>query len=291
MFKKTVHLFSLLFALLINLSVMAATPKAYPPYPDIWGYDLSNFPAIKWQSASVEGYPMDNGDIWFLITYSYDTKFLADFSDDESNFKYMLIKFFKGEQIELSEKGRENFFKIINKQKLFSKPSYNQEFIFSDNSKLKFSPNHSSSKCFSPDFYDQYFLKTDSKGQEKRFSILEAASQVTILFDGGLGERCGAPFYYQKLRTLSVIIPLKDDTFIVFDNGSNLILRFNKNFETKFKPVTSVKIQGNYIMRNFFVIDYSVIENLEKEYPGNCIPFYQNIHDGLLSYFHKKYSK
>ena len=44
-------------------------------------------------------------------------------------------------------------------------------------------------------------------------------------------------------------------------------------------------------MRNFFVIDYSVIENLKKEYPGNSIPFYQNIHDGLLSYLHEKYNK
>ena len=44
-------------------------------------------------------------------------------------------------------------------------------------------------------------------------------------------------------------------------------------------------------MRNFFVMDYSVIEDLTKKYPGQSIPFYQNIHDGLLSYFHEKYNK
>ena len=103
-------------------------------------------------------------------------------------------------------------------------------------------------------------------------------------------DRNGSPFYYQKLHLLNEIIALKDDTFIVFENEGNLILRFDKDLKTKFKPITPVRIRDNYIMRNFFVIDYSLIENLEKKYQAQSDSFYQNIHDDLLSYFHKKYN-
>lgn len=99
----------------------------------------------------------------------------------------------------------------------------------------------------------------------------------------------GAEFFYQKLYRLRNIIPLKDDTFIAFSRNSNLIIRFNKNLETQFKPVAPVQIQGDYIMRNFFVIDYALIENLKKEYPGSPMPFYQYVHDGLLNHLHEKY--
>ena len=169
--------------------------------------------------------------------------------------------------------------------------SYDQEFHFSDGSKFKFRPNPSGGKCFRPDFYEQYFLKTNPQGQEKKYTILVAEPQVDIWIDGGLSDIYGGEFYYQKLRLFRDIVPLKDDTFIVFENGGSLILRFNKDFETKFQPVTPVRIQGDYIMRNFFVIDYSVVKELENKYPGKPTPFYQNLHDNLLCYFHEKYNK
>ncbi len=289
MFKNTVYFLSMLCGLLINLSVIAATPKTYPPYSDVWGYDLSTLPAIKWGSASVEAYPMDDGDIWFIITHSYKTTPSMDTSENELDSKYVLIKFFKKEQVELSEKQAEEIIKIVEKQKPTLRKIYDEVITFNDNSKLQFCPNHTSVKLFSPNFYNRYFLKTDPQGQQKKYSILAASPQVRIYLDGGLGEIAGGPLFYQKLYMLRSIIPLKDDTFIVFENGSNLILRFNKDFETKFKPVTPVRVQGNYIMRNFFVIDYSVIEKLEAEYLGQPVPFYQNIHDALLNYLHKKY--
>ena len=43
-------------------------------------------------------------------------------------------------------------------------------------------------------------------------------------------------------------------------------------------------------MRNFFVMDYSVIEDLAKKYPGSPAPFFQNIHDALLVHFHEQYN-
>ena len=115
MFKNTVYFLSMLCALLINFSVMAAAPKTYPPYPDVWGYDLSTLPAIKYGAASVSAHPMKNGDIWFLVTKSYKIKPSMESSEEHFDKKYLLIKFFKNEQIELSEKERIKLFKIIDK--------------------------------------------------------------------------------------------------------------------------------------------------------------------------------
>ena len=291
MFKKTVFFLSMLCGVLVNLSVMAGTPKTYPPYPNIWGYDLSILPAMKYGSAGMRAYLMYDGDIWFLITKSYDITPSFEDIEKRSNYKYILLKFFKNEKIELSQKKYDQIINIIDKQKSRLKSIYDTEINFSDGSKLQFVPNYTAAKCFFPDFYNQFLLKTDPKGDQRKISILGAHPSVKMIKDGRPSDRAPAPFFYQKLYLLSNIVPLKDDTFLLFEEDGSLILRLNKNLETKFKPITPVRIQDNYIMRNFFVIDYSVIEALEKEYPGNSIPFYQNIHDGLLSYFHKKYNQ
>ena len=291
MFKNTVYFLSMLCALIINCSVMAAAPKTYPPYPDVWGYDLSTFPSVKWGASSIQAYAADDGDIWFLATYSYKSNYFKDLSENNTDYRYMLIKFFKGEKIELKEKELTKFFKLVEGKRISAQFMDGHNITFSDGSKLEGCSQPSSPKRLSPDFYHNYFLKTDKSGKENRYSILAASPQVEIWLDGGLGDVPGAEFFYQKLYVLRNVIALKDDTFITFSRDSNLIIRFNKNLETQFKPVTPVQIQGDYIMRNFFVIDYSVIENLKKEYPGNSIPFYQNIHDSLLSYFHEKYNK
>ena len=88
----------MLCALLINFSVMAAAPKTYPPYPDVWGYDLSTLPAMKYGSAGMRAYLMDDGDVWFLITESYKIRPSMEDIEEHSNYKYLLIKFFKNEK-------------------------------------------------------------------------------------------------------------------------------------------------------------------------------------------------
>ena len=289
MFKKLVFAFVSLAGLLISSTLVLAAEqdKLGPPYPDVWGYDLSTLSAIKWNLASVTAYTMDDGDVWFLVTQSYKTLPSMDSSEKHIDSIYRLIKFFKGENTELSEVDLKGFFEVINKQKNFTGLLFKNELTFSDGSKLQANYRGRGVRGFNPDLYSLYYLKTEAQGQEKKYSILAGATQVEMHFDGGHGEIEGPPFYYKKLYTLGSIIPLRDDTFIVFENGGNLILRFNKDFKTKFKPVTPIRIQGNYINRNFFVIDYSLIEELESKAPQGG--GFQSIHDGLLEHFHEKY--
>jgi hypothetical protein len=289
--KKTSYCLVLLLFYTISFIAQAAIQNN-PPYPDVWGYDMSEFPAVKWGLADVIPYAMDDGDIWFVVTYSYKktnpTDSLAPFTD----YKYVLIKFFKGEQTILNSKERDKLFKIIDQQKLFPKHPRYKDITFSDGSKMKVHRYASAKRrCYVPDYAVNYFAKTDTQGKEKKYSILGAATQVSI-WESDLDciAAGGSPFLYQKLHTLTEIIPLKDDTFIVFaTSGSNLILRFDNDFKTKFKPVTPVTIHGSDIMRNFFVIDYTLIEKFESQSLNQAGSTYQYIHDALLTYFQEQY--
>ena len=292
MFKKILWGIALCYFLLFNFSVLAspAQDKVGPPYPEVWGYDLSTIPAIKWGLASINGYYMEDGDVWFLIDYSYKKRLSIEPSEEYFDEKYIVLKFFKGEQKQISEEECKDFFKTIEKQVKIPIHHYDDELIFRDGSKMKFHPDYNGGpRLFSPDFYNRYFSKIDLQGNEKRYSILTIAPQVNIQSDGGRGESKGAPFFYQRLYLMSDFMPLKDDTFIVF--AKNLILRVDKDFKTKFKPITPVRIEENAIMHNFFIIDYSLIKQLASDIIETPFPYYQGIHDALLRHFHNQYSQ
>lgn len=55
--------------------------------------------------------------------------------------------------------------------------------------------------------------------------------------------------------------------------------------------MTGLKVGRDYIPRNFFVSDYSLIEDLEKKCLDEHLPLYQNMHDELLSHFYQQYGQ
>jgi hypothetical protein len=289
--KKTSYCLVLLLFFTISCITQAAIQKSYPPYPDVWGYDLSEFPAMKWGLAGVTPYAMDDGDIWFVVTYSYKKTNPMDSFAPFTDYKYVLIKFFKGEQSILNAQEREKLFKITEGKKIFLGYLHDNDIDFSDGSKLSIHQGSMTKRCFVPDFMRNYIVKIDAQGKEKKYSILGAATQVSIhQSDVDCVAEENSPFFYQKLHTLTEFIPLKDDTFIVLSTSEpNIILRFDKDFKTKFKPATPVTIHGSDIMRNFFVIDYALIEELYAQFTGKSDQVYQRIHDALLTHFQEQY--
>lgn len=268
-----------------------STEQIVPPYPEIWGYDMSEFPAMKWGLAGIDAYAMDDGDIWFVVDYFYRKTNPMDFLAPTADDQYALIKFFKGEIIILNWEERKKLFEIT-EGKNISYYLNRGPIQFSDGSEIKaYRYRSPKGRCHEPDFSEDYFIKNDLKGNETKYSILVAYPQVEVKKEDIDCQNLGAPlFLYQKLHSLTNVIPLKDETFLVLSNNSNLILRFDKNFKTKFKPVTPVKIHGNEIMRNFFVIDYSLIENFEAQAIRKPGSFYQAVHDALLTYLQENYS-
>ena len=305
MLKKPIQLLILFCGLAIAVSTLATpitptTPPSPttnkkpigPPYPEVWGYDLSNFPAMMYGLAGVRAFAMEDGDIWFLVTYSYEVNLSLEGVEKTFDEKNVLIKFFKNEQKVLSEAELKNFYKIVDTRH-HRVSSGTEEHIFSDGSKLQFSYERNLRNYLKPEFYDSFFLKTNSNGDESRYSILAAAPQITMIKLCDDREEEQAPFLYKKLYPLGNPLYLKDDTFIVFKSGGNLILRFNKNFETQFKPKDSIRTyHGNYIQRNFFVMDYNLIDDLVTKFYNKSprpLSLWQSLHDDLLCHFHNQY--
>lgn len=289
--NKTFYCIITLIFYATSFVAQAVIQKRYPPYPDIWGYDMSEFPAVKWGLADVTPFAMDDGDIWFVVTYSYKKTSPMDSLALFTDYKYVLIKFFNGEQRLLNAEERKKLLKITDGREIFFGYPNREEIVFSDGSKLSVHHERLTKRCYVPDFWRNYIVKTNAEGKEKNYSILAASTQVSISqSDIDCIAQGTTPFLYQKLHTLTNIIPLKDDTFIVLSStGSNLILRFDKDFKTKFKPVTLVSMHGNEVNRNFFVIDYALIEKLYAQFKGQSLQTYQSIHDALLIHFQEQY--
>jgi len=296
MLEKIIWVFLIIFPLVActqSKEISEPERKTYPPYPDVWGYDLSEYPAFKWGGGDVRAYRMEDGDIWFIISTDYKIEDpLKRFSAKGKHFdeKYILIKFFKQELIELTKEERSKLFNNFSGDQRVGY-STSRLVTFKTGETLEIDSAPTPKLCFVPDFISHYLIKTNADGIEKKYTILASSPQVQVSRDRASCEVQGAPFLYQKLYFLpGFLIGLEDDTFLVFDVGSNLILRFDKNMSTSFQPRNPVFIQGEYINRNFFVLDYSVIKELQDKYISEPIPLFQTVHDALLVYLENKFA-
>ena len=288
MFKALSFFLGLVFSSL-NYALDLPRHTAFPPYPPVWGYDITDFPAIKNGCAAIDAYRMPDGDIWFLIDYAYQYKDPRQgVLGSRVNEEFVLLKFFKNEQTKLDLPERKAFLKLAVDKKLSKLDSI---VSFSDGGTLKMHFEPSPTLCRIPQFLGSYGIRTDANQYEKKYSILGVTPHVAIFEDKSFCETKGAPFFYQRLYALSVLIDLGDDTFLAYSGNSPLILRFDKDLNTKFKAEHPVLTKhSDMIFRNFFVVDYSVIEDLKnKNIRKKEVPFNQTVHDELLLYFEKKY--
>ena len=142
--------------------------KTYPLYPEIWGYDMSEFPAMKWGLAGIDAYSMDDGDIWLVVDYSYRQKKPMDFLAPTSDDQYALIKFFNGEIIILNLEERIKLFEITKGKEIDFYPNP-VHMTFGDGSEInvhQYSPPKM--RCHMLNFSENYIVKTDPKGNETK---------------------------------------------------------------------------------------------------------------------------
>ncbi len=135
---------------------------------------------------------------------------------------------------------------------------------------------------------DNGILTSYSKDVEV-YSVIGAMPNIFRGFDfpGGWEFPKNSEIVYRQLYYMATqFIKLKDETFLTFDSGRNLIIRFDKNLKTKFKPQHG--ISRTDIKRNFFVIPYSVIEGIDEKVRQENEPWTQATHDRLLQYFEEQ---
>src|SRR3989339_2067708 len=64
--KRAAWAAAALLGVLVASATLFAEGKRYPPYPDVWGYELA-YPAPGWRNMWPSVYLMPDGEIRFLI--------------------------------------------------------------------------------------------------------------------------------------------------------------------------------------------------------------------------------
>lgn len=263
-------------------ALCAANPQKIttfsPPYPEVWGYDLSNYPIQQeGGSSDIEAFRMPNGDIWFTAIIANEASKIEK--------KHILIKFFQHSVQELT---LEEYYSINDKNRKHQLPKdiLGDPVYFQNGSTLSSKSISSGKRCHPPDFVANYLQKSSPDGSERLYTILSASPQVSMEIMESNCDTERAPFLYQKLHFLSDnLIDLHDDTFIVFSRRGSLMLRFDAELKTKFISQHALRTsRRDYLKSNFFVLDYSVINKIgDQIFEKGVFPF-QGAHDALLLY-------
>src|SRR5262249_43550572 len=135
--------------------------------------------------------------------------------------KYIILKFFKGEQITMDAEQIGEFNNRVGSYKI---SKLDPEVHFKDGSSLTYHAGFSPKLCLVPEIIKSYLVKTDNNKQEKKYSILGTLPQVNVLYDEARCEVQGAPFFYQRIELLRNLIDLGDDTFITYLAKSGLMI-------------------------------------------------------------------
>ncbi len=304
--KKSTVLKYIAIILLLNPFLALATDigasnKQYPPYPDIWGYDLSKYQAVKENKNLIFAYKVDNGDYWF----EFRNFIKMEDSNDEHNKKVTiekklgLLKFFEGTVARLTDQEEKYMSTLSGKSEVWRDSG--EKITFSNGHTIEIEYKFNRPKaCDGETIREVSFIKKDEKGNELgEYSVIIATPTVSKVEEWtaeGAIDGCGFPSYdgyiYKQLFSLSgKMIKLEDDTFILYKRNYNIIARFDQNFKTKFNPKVNFKTRdGRILKRNLFVIPHKVVNDIYLEVTDKKIPWIQGLHDGLMDYIIKNYN-
>ncbi len=227
----------------------AKAPK-FPPYPDIWGYDLMedfNQDINMRLSESL----MKNGD--YLLRYP-STKTPGN---DKTDYTFL----FYFEQKKKAFKGIEEAMKYFDTLGFEPGEGIKPYIILKDKTKDKkiIDINQNPAVLIKyhqmNSMHENYIRRLDDFNSDKPSDY-----EVSPI---GIATHCDAKqvcinWAYSMARR---IIKLEDDTFFVFNPRYYLFLRFDRNFKTKFKPQHTVKLSGGRELKsNFYILPYAKVE-------------------------------
>lgn len=293
---KAIVKFIILTLLLAPLSSIAAAgvpmSTKYPPYPDVWGYDLSDYPTTRNEQILVQGYKMASGDYWFEVMRAKEinNQKIGNYGKDKCN----LIKFFEGSTEKFSDEGHEKLINIMdNSNRLLSEYELSK-ITFSNGDTLEHeNTTPRATLCHIDNIRGRHFIKRDKNGKELgRYSIIFARPKLETVKDFNQSEECSVPSkddkIHQQLYSFSEgMVKLEDDTFIIYDSSS-AIVRFDQNLNTKFRPKVSYKTKdGRTLNYNLFVVPFNFIDELGKSLYKANKPVSQGLQDGIMDYILK----
>lgn len=257
--------------------------KQFPPYPDVWGYDLSEYELLRERKAHLMAYVMPDGDIAFVFPVSEVPYKEKDGRLTIKNDKWLLLKFF----------AQEKTFLTVDQLDEVTKNTKYISFIGNNNIKLsngtvvKKDIPLDSTFCRSNNLLSSLTLKDSSEKTIKKVSIISGYDKPLKQKGSTFceGERGEAYIYKQLYFLPRNIIKLEDDSMLVFSGDGTLIVRLTKDLTTPFKPVTPIDVtNGRKTLTNLFILPYETIEKLHSEVPSDSTSGEQGLHDGIVNY-------
>ncbi len=282
--------------LISNAEDVIPSQKQYPPYSEVWGYDFSEFPAVKRNATHIISYNIPNGDYWFFITKDFE--YTAPYSREYKIYKENLVKFFESKNYEVDKNFNNKFFSDIPKNTravLYKPKSFSNSDVVKREGSFEWPYYINSKFCPDEQMINTYMAITDKEGKVKsRYTVVVALPEpIKEEFPKDfLHNDCGSlprdRVIYRQLFTLDDnIIMLEDDTFILYGD-KNLIIRFDKDFKTKFKTKVNYKTRdGRTLKTNFMVIPRDEIEKMYDKIVEKDLPRVQTIQDMVMDYMIK----
>ncbi|MBI2412626.1 MAG: hypothetical protein HYV24_05405 [Deltaproteobacteria bacterium] len=242
----------------------------YPPYPDVWGYELP-WPAPDDRRSGIELAKMPNGD--FFI--SHVIKRIQQKRGDSTCCNYLNdfagLYFFSGKKAVFTQNYDYNEFWKKNHERREGK----DKLVFNDGSKIERISVASSAKCPNP-FDDFYIIRRDKNGniiKEKMLLYLyEKPVKTNINQYCERNTEYTKDYIYKKVDNAYAKFALfEDDTFLLYDTAGEFIIRFDKDLSTKSSLLNNMVFlidRADYIkiVNKLGVVDDQTIDNALAKY-------------------------
>ena len=242
-----------------------AVAKKYPPYPDVWGYELP-WRDMDDREVRLDITKTDDGD--YFVTYITAKKQVKrlDGSCCDVHFKYAGLSFFGNIRKDIEETEYDKFWQA-HKRITFS--DY-REVNFKDDSMIR-QESHDHPKCY---VFAPYTLARYGKGGAYKTLLYlrdkPRKRKINPNCESVLG--LGRDHIFEQVEPVySRFVPLEDDTFLVYDFSGNFIIRFTKDLETKYP-----------LNERIFLLDAEVVDKIRSE-SANI----QIANDNLVAYLLK----
>ncbi len=235
----------------------ATATKKYPPYPDVWGYELP-WPAKNNRQSAIMIFKKDDGDYVAMYIERIHNKRRKDGSCCEQKYQFSGISFFSREKWDGDEVGRfaENHRQDRVPQR-FSQPN---PWILKDGTELR-QGGVSQGPC--PNKLAWYLMMLDKEknilAEKRLIYLLERSIKMPVAYPCERNELLVSKQDQVTMRVQGVepyIIPLDDGTFLLYDQGGNILVRFDRNFTTK----------SELLNRNVFVVDRQDMDVFVAQY-------------------------